>query len=137
MRCLLSSKASFSTTLEHAHCITAIPNCFLYPGHSMWHHASMPLHVLLLAGMPPLLPHKVSAEVLLSFFFFRKIGPEQTSVPIFLYFMCGMPATAWLDKQCLGAYPGSESANSRAAKAERANLISLPPGRPHQVLLSL
>ena len=37
--------------------------------------------------------------VFLSFSFLRKIGPELTSVPIFLYFICRTPATAWLDKQ--------------------------------------
>ena len=31
------------------------------------------------------------------FCFLRKTGPELTSVPIFLYFICGTPATAWLD----------------------------------------
>ena len=30
----------------------------------------------------------------------RKTGPELTSVPIFLYFLCGMPTTAWLDELC-------------------------------------
>ena len=29
----------------------------------------------------------------------RKTGPELTSVPI-LYFICGMPTTAWLAKRC-------------------------------------
>lgn len=29
--------------------------------------------------------------------FLRQISPELTSVPIFLYFIGGMPATAWLD----------------------------------------
>ena len=33
-------------------------------------------------------------------FFSRKISPELTSVPIFLYFICGMPTTAWPDKWC-------------------------------------
>ena len=33
-------------------------------------------------------------------FLLRKIGPELTSVPIFLYIICGMPTTAWLAKQC-------------------------------------
>ena len=33
-------------------------------------------------------------------FLLRKTGPELTSLPIFLYFVCGMPATAWLNKQC-------------------------------------
>ena len=36
--------------------------------------------------MPPLL-----------FFCLTKISPELTSVPIFLYFVCGTPATAWLE----------------------------------------
>ena len=31
-------------------------------------------------------------------FILRKTGPELTSVPIFLYFICRMPTTAWLDK---------------------------------------
>uniref|UniRef100_A0A9L0JZL0 KRAB domain-containing protein n=1 Tax=Equus asinus TaxID=9793 RepID=A0A9L0JZL0_EQUAS len=30
----------------------------------------------------------------------RTTGSELTSVPIFLYFICGTPATAWLVKQC-------------------------------------
>ena len=31
----------------------------------------------------------------------RKTGPELTSMPIFLYFICGTPATAWLfAKRC-------------------------------------
>ena len=30
--------------------------------------------------------------------FLRKISPELTSVTIFLYFICGMPAIAWLDE---------------------------------------
>ena len=34
------------------------------------------------------------------FFFLRNISPELTSVPIFLYFICGMPTTAWGAKRC-------------------------------------
>uniref|UniRef100_A0A9L0SC01 Alpha-1,3-glucosyltransferase n=1 Tax=Equus caballus TaxID=9796 RepID=A0A9L0SC01_HORSE len=30
----------------------------------------------------------------------RKTGPELTSVPIFLYFICGTPTTAWCAKRC-------------------------------------
>ena len=30
----------------------------------------------------------------------RKTGPELTSMPSFLYFICGTPATAWLAKRC-------------------------------------
>ena len=44
---------------------------------------------------------KVALLYLLCLFFLRKIGPELTSVPIFLYFICGMSATAWLDKSYL------------------------------------
>ncbi|XP_046505291.1 gamma-taxilin-like isoform X6 [Equus quagga] len=40
-------------------------------------------------------------------------GPELTSAPIFLYFICGIPATAWLDKLCPGLHPGSELVNPR------------------------
>ena len=50
------------------------------------------------------------------FFFLRKIGPELTSMPIFLHFICGTPATAWLDKRCVGLYPGSEPANPKLPK---------------------
>ena len=46
-----------------------------------------------------------------SFFLLRKIGPELTSVPIFLYFIRGMPVTAWLDKWCVGLHLGSELTN--------------------------
>ena len=34
------------------------------------------------------------------FFFLRKTGPELTSVPILLYFICGTAVTAWLAKRC-------------------------------------
>ena len=33
-------------------------------------------------------------------FLLKKTGPELTSVPIFLSFICGMPSTAWLATQC-------------------------------------
>ena len=33
-------------------------------------------------------------------FLLRKTGPELTSVPIFLYFICGMPAPLWVAKRC-------------------------------------
>ena len=33
-------------------------------------------------------------------FLLRTTGLEWTSVPIFLYFICGTPTTAWLDKRC-------------------------------------
>ena len=33
-------------------------------------------------------------------FFLKKTGTELTSLPIFLYLICGTPTTAWLTKQC-------------------------------------
>ena len=47
-------------------------------------------------------------------FFVRKIGPELTSVLIFLYFMWDT-TTVWLDKRS-GLHPGSEPANPRLPK---------------------
>ena len=46
-------------------------------------------------------------------FLLRKTSPELTSVPIFFYFICGTPATAWLDKWRVGLHPGSELVNPR------------------------
>ena len=43
-------------------------------------------------------------------FLLRKTGPGLTSVLIFLYFIWDT-ATAWLDKQCVGACLGSEPVN--------------------------
>ena len=45
------------------------------------------------------------------FMYLRKISPELTSVPIFLYFVCGTPATAWLDERCGSLHLGSKPAN--------------------------
>ena len=45
------------------------------------------------------------------FFLLRKTSPELTPVLIFLYFICGTPAMAWLDKWCVGPHLGSEPAN--------------------------
>ena len=47
------------------------------------------------------------------FIYLRKISPELTSVPIFLYLICGTSATAWLDKWCVGRHLGSERATPR------------------------
>ena len=49
-------------------------------------------------------------------FLLRKTGSELMSMPIFLYFIRGTPATAWLDKRCVGSHPGSEPVNSRPQK---------------------
>ena len=32
-------------------------------------------------------------------------------MPIFLYFVCGMPPTTWLDERCVGLCPGSRLTN--------------------------
>ena len=47
-------------------------------------------------------PENLNLKIIIIFtiFFLRKISPELTSVPILLYFMCGMPTTAWLAKWC-------------------------------------
>ena len=44
-------------------------------------------------------------------FLLKKSGPELTSMPIFLYFISGMPATTWLPKWCVGPHPESEPVN--------------------------
>ena len=51
-----------------------------------------------------------------SSFLLRKIDPELTSMPIFLCFICGTPATAWLDKWCVSLNLGSELVNPRLPK---------------------
>ena len=56
----------------------------------------------------------------------RKIVPELTSVPIFLYFICGMPATAWPDKRCIYPYLASEPVNHRLLKWNSAWAQPLP-----------
>ena len=60
----------------------------------------------------------------------RKAGPELTSVPTSLYFMWGMPATAWLDEQYVGPHLGSKLVNPWAAEVKRVNLTAVPPGWP-------
>ena len=49
-------------------------------------------------------------------FLLRKTDPELTSMPIFLYVICGMLATAWLDKRCVCPHPGSKPPNPRPQK---------------------
>ena len=46
----------------------------------------------------------------LGVFLVRKISPELTSLPIFLYFIWDA-ATAWLDEQYVGLCLGSEPVN--------------------------
>ena len=54
-------------------------------------------------------------------------------MPIFLYLICGTPATARLDKWCVGLHPGSKLGNPgepRAADGEHGNLTSVLLGGP-------
>ena len=69
-------------------------------------------------------------------FFWRKTGSELTSMPIFLYFICGMPTTAWLDKQCISPSSGSAPGEPWAAAAECANLTTMPLGPPQVFLFN-
>ena len=68
----------------------------------------------------------------INFIFLRKISPELTSMPIFLCIICGTPATAWIDKCCIGPHLGTKPANPPTAEAERANLTATPPGGPQK-----
>ena len=63
--------------------------------------------------------HKTNTEIRflnINFLFLRKAGPELTSVTIFFYFICELPATAWLNKWCIRPCPGSELVNSGRGK---------------------
>ena len=46
----------------------------------------------------------------------RKIGPELTSVPVFLNFVCGTPPQHGLMSLCPGSVPESEPVNPRLLK---------------------
>ena len=59
------------------------------------------------------------------FFCLRKIRPELISVPVFLYFVCGSPATAWPLTSGVGLYPGTEP---RLPKQSVLNLTTRPQG---------
>ena len=64
------------------------------------------------------------------FVFLRKISPELTSMPIFLYFIRGTPATAWLATPC---HVHTQDLNQRTPgrrDVECANLTAVPPGQP-------
>ena len=62
-------------------------------------------------------------------FFLRKIIPELTLVPIFLYFVMWDDATARLEEWCVGRSP-DPAVNPRPLKAEYMNLTTKPPGGP-------
>ena len=63
------------------------------------------------------------------YLFLRKISPELTSVPFFLYFICGTPTTAWLAKW---RHVRTRDLNRRpwAAETEGTNITAVPLGRP-------
>ena len=66
----------------------------------------------------------------LSFFLLlKKISPELTSMPIFLYFMWdACHRMAW--QVVPRSTPGIQSSEPQAAEAECGNLTDVPPGRP-------
>uniref|UniRef100_A0A5F5PX68 cysteine--tRNA ligase n=1 Tax=Equus caballus TaxID=9796 RepID=A0A5F5PX68_HORSE len=59
-----------------------------------------------------LVAHGISIKIeFLLFLWGRKIGPELTSVPILLYFICGSPPQHGLMSGALSPHPGSKPAN--------------------------
>ena len=60
----------------------------------------------------------------------RKTGTELTSMPIFFYFLCGMPTTAWLSPSGAMFAPRIRTGEARAAKVEGGHLTAEPPGGP-------
>ena len=57
-------------------------------------------------------------------------------MPTFLYFICERPATAWLDKWCIGPCLGSELANPRLLKWNVwTQLLHHQAGCPWEILL--
>ena len=64
-------------------------------------------------------------------FLLRKTGPELTSMPIFLYFICGTPTTAWLAKRC-HVHTQDPNRQTPGCQGGRAHLIDVPPGSPCQ-----
>ena len=82
-------------------------------------------------GFFPFFLRKISPELTSAasrLFLLRKTGPELTSTPIFLYFICGTPATAWLRQAVRRSASEIWTGELRAAKAEHANLTTAPPG---------
>ena len=90
---------------------------------------------------------KLEYEIIrFAFFFLRKISPELTTaspplfaeeawpwaniVPIFLYFICGTPTTAWCAKQCHVRTRDLNRRNPGHREGEHANLTAVPPGLP-------
>ena len=62
-------------------------------------------------------------------FLLRKIGPEVTSVPIFLYFICGTLPQHGLMSSARSVLR-IQTGEPRATKVEHVNLIITPLGRP-------
>ena len=65
-----------------------------------------------------------------SFFRLRKIVAELTSVPVFLYFVYGMPPEHGLMSSAT-SMPGVQTCEPWATDAEHMNLTTIPPGQPH------
>ena len=63
----------------------------------------------------------------------RKIGPELTSMPIFLYFMWDVPQHGLMSTA--RSAPRIQTCKPQAAKAECVNLTTTPLGQPQQYLL--
>ena len=79
--------------------------------------------------------HKVHGPMLFkSFFWVRKIVSELTSVPIFPYFLCGMPPQHGLMSVCRSA-PRIWTHEPWAGEGDRVNLTTLPPGQPQDCSL--
>ena len=55
-------------------------------------------------------------------------------MPIFLYFICGTPSTAWRAKQCHVRTQDPNRQTPGRREAECVNLTAAPPGRPQEVL---
>ena len=73
------------------------------------------------------------SPLLFFFSFLRKIGPELTSVAIFLYFICGMLPQHGLISGARST-PRIWTGEPWAAKVEHENLTTIPPGG-HPILL--
>ena len=67
-----------------------------------------------------------------SFFCLMKISPELTSVPIFLYFLCGLPQR--LDKWCR-SMPRIQTCEPSPLKRSVLDLTTTSWGRPHSLFI--
>ena len=65
----------------------------------------------------------------------RKIHPELTSVPILLYFVCGLPSQHGLTSSVYAHAQDPNPWQTRAAEADSENLTITPLGQPLTFLL--